>query len=249
MEKIGSLTEHNPELANEWHPTKNKLTPYDYAPGSGRKVWWICSRGHEWKASVGSRSRGTGCPKCNIQTSKLEIRIFTELSLIFEDVRWQPKIDDQEIDVYIPGLKIGVELDGYPWHEGNEERDLRKEDLLKKQGIDIIRVRDNRLEKIHSSDILYKDGQRHYPIIKQILKRILEIRGFSDSKLEVITQYISGNQLRNRKEFRRIVSLLPGPIHGKSLEALHPDVSIQWHPTKNHPLQPSMFTPGSDVKV
>ncbi|MBQ04335.1 hypothetical protein CL673_06465 [Candidatus Bathyarchaeota archaeon] len=32
--------------------------------GNGRKIWWRCSRGHEWEAAVASRIRGTGCPDC-----------------------------------------------------------------------------------------------------------------------------------------------------------------------------------------
>jgi len=55
-----------PNLVREWHPTKNgRLRPFDITPGSGKKVWWICKRGHEWEAVVYSRSRGSGCPYCN----------------------------------------------------------------------------------------------------------------------------------------------------------------------------------------
>jgi hypothetical protein len=55
-----------PELVKEWHPTKNApLKPQAITPGSGKKVWWICSEGHEWQAVVYSRSRGSGCPYCN----------------------------------------------------------------------------------------------------------------------------------------------------------------------------------------
>jgi hypothetical protein len=55
----------NPELSKEWHPTKNgKLTPMDVLPRSSEKAWWICSRGHEWKASIYFRNRGAGCPRC-----------------------------------------------------------------------------------------------------------------------------------------------------------------------------------------
>lgn len=56
-----------PELANEWHPTKNgRLTPYDIAPGNDRKYWWKCSEGHEWKARVSNRRYlGRGCPYCS----------------------------------------------------------------------------------------------------------------------------------------------------------------------------------------
>ena len=59
-----------PEIAKEWHPTKNgSLLPSQVIAGSHKKVWWICNRGHEWDASIGSRlgtknRKGTGCPIC-----------------------------------------------------------------------------------------------------------------------------------------------------------------------------------------
>jgi hypothetical protein len=59
----------NPGLAKEWHPTRNgDLNPRNVTPGSGKKVWWICIRGHEWQAAVYSRNRGSGCPVCNKPT-------------------------------------------------------------------------------------------------------------------------------------------------------------------------------------
>ena len=55
-----------PEIAKEWHPKKNKkLTPRDVTRGSGKKIWWICSKGHEWNAVVFSRTYGRGCPYCS----------------------------------------------------------------------------------------------------------------------------------------------------------------------------------------
>lgn len=54
-----------PKLAAEWHPTKNDRLPVDVRPGSNRKVWWLCSKGHDWQATVGGRARGSGCPKCS----------------------------------------------------------------------------------------------------------------------------------------------------------------------------------------
>lgn len=56
----------NPELAKEWHPTKNgDLTPYDVTYGSLKKVWWQCEKGHEWKARIGKRNLGDGCFRCS----------------------------------------------------------------------------------------------------------------------------------------------------------------------------------------
>jgi hypothetical protein len=54
-----------PDLAKEWHPTKNgMLKPSDVTPNSGQKVWWMCVKGHKWKATVDNRARGRGCLKC-----------------------------------------------------------------------------------------------------------------------------------------------------------------------------------------
>lgn len=55
-----------PELAKEWHPTKNgELKPSDVKQNTGKKVWWKCEFGHEWQAVIESRSKGVGCPFCS----------------------------------------------------------------------------------------------------------------------------------------------------------------------------------------
>lgn len=59
------LQKINPDLAIQWHPTKNgNLTPEDVKPNSGLKVYWKCEQGHEWKAIIQSRNKGTNCPYC-----------------------------------------------------------------------------------------------------------------------------------------------------------------------------------------
>lgn len=55
----------NPELAAEWDYDKNgKLSPCQIGAGSHNIVWWKCAEGHEWKASIVNRNKGTGCPFC-----------------------------------------------------------------------------------------------------------------------------------------------------------------------------------------
>jgi hypothetical protein len=57
-----------PEIAAEWHPTKNgPLKAADVTIGSGRRVWWKCATNasHVWKTSSHSRCvMNTGCPRC-----------------------------------------------------------------------------------------------------------------------------------------------------------------------------------------
>lgn len=60
-----SLVFTNPELVKEWNYEKNgNLKPTMFTYGSVDRVWWICSKGHEWQARIDSRVRGNGCPKC-----------------------------------------------------------------------------------------------------------------------------------------------------------------------------------------
>lgn len=55
----------NPVLAAQWDMEKNgQLKPTDVLSGSERCVRWKCDRGHSWRASILSRSRGAGCPVC-----------------------------------------------------------------------------------------------------------------------------------------------------------------------------------------
>ena len=62
---INDLASRYPELAAQWHPCKNgTCTPADVLPGSHKKVWWRCEKGHEWQALVKSRVSGCSCPVC-----------------------------------------------------------------------------------------------------------------------------------------------------------------------------------------
>ncbi|MBN1699584.1 MAG: zinc-ribbon domain-containing protein [Spirochaetales bacterium] len=63
--KTHSLAARNPELAKQWHPTKNgSLTPSDVAYHSARYVWWLCENGHAWRTQMNHRAKGCGCPYC-----------------------------------------------------------------------------------------------------------------------------------------------------------------------------------------
>lgn len=67
--KSNCLATKRPDLASEWHPTKNgELTPYDVTPGSNKDVWWKCSVNpkHEWHIDVNHRTNNNnGCPYCS----------------------------------------------------------------------------------------------------------------------------------------------------------------------------------------
>lgn len=66
-----------------WSP-RNKCPPSQVTAGSHKKVLWVCDKGHEWEAMVGSVVvDGCGCPYC---TGKLAISGQTDLATVRPDV-------------------------------------------------------------------------------------------------------------------------------------------------------------------
>ena len=240
----------HPEIAKEWHPEKNgNLTPYDVRPGSGKRIWWICKNGHEWQTKIHHRSKGSGCPKCSYQTSKIEISIFSELQAIFDIIRWRDNINGIECDIYIPDYKIAIEVDGSYWHKTKEKKDREKDLKLASSGIAVFRVREFGLKRISETDVVYAAKEKELSIIKRLLN-ILLLHSALNKKIRYrINDYLKRDLLVNRKEFKRICSFLPGPLPDKSLSHLYPKISKEWNFTKNAPLKPEMFSPGTDIKV
>ena len=58
------ITTTHPAVASQWHPSRNEFGPSTVTAGSNRKVWWYCDDGHEWPATVHSRTSGSRCPVC-----------------------------------------------------------------------------------------------------------------------------------------------------------------------------------------
>ena len=75
VKRVGALAETMPDLAKEWHPTKNgTLSPNDISAGRCKPVWWLCPQcGHEWQASPSNRKKGVGCPCCSGRVPKIGV--------------------------------------------------------------------------------------------------------------------------------------------------------------------------------
>lgn len=67
--KISNMGLLFPQLVSEWDDGKNHpLTPFTVTKSNPSKIWWICHKGHQWQASIISRTKGSGCKICAIKT-------------------------------------------------------------------------------------------------------------------------------------------------------------------------------------
>jgi Zn finger protein HypA/HybF involved in hydrogenase expression len=86
-----SLAIARPDLAAQWHPTKNDLSPPRVAEHAAYRAWWLCSTcGHEWPAKVFNRAAGSGCPCC---ANRVTVTGINDLATVRPDLvpDWDPE--------------------------------------------------------------------------------------------------------------------------------------------------------------
>ena len=228
----------NPAIAKEWNYEKNDdLKPEEFTANSNKDVWWKCSKGHEWHASIANRNKGNGCPVCNSErkTSFPEYALAYYLKRSGLDVVHSYRAKGYELDIYIPSLKIAIEYDGYYWHKNRMRKDIEKNYKCKKDGIKLYRLREG-LPPLNDSSIDYivQENQKN---LSKVLEAILsEIIGDCISvDMETDTVAIENLRVLTEKE--------------NSLFFSNPETTGEWHYEKNGVLKPEHFAPNSHRKV
>ena len=86
-----SLATLYPDIAAQWHPTKNgDIRPDQIAARSNKRYWWWCAKSpdHDWQAAVDKRTSGRGCPYCR----GLKVSTTNSLAALFPEIaaQWHP---------------------------------------------------------------------------------------------------------------------------------------------------------------
>jgi hypothetical protein len=244
-----SLADLFPELAVQWHPSKNgNLHPSQLKCGSNTKVWWKCRRGHEWQASPNNRTKGRNCPFCTTKTSRLQLRLYTELMSFFPDSRLRHKIDGIECDVFIPSLSVAVEVDGLYWHKQQLDKDKLKNERLHHKGIAVIRVHESGLPKIGPFDVVQSRNDTDLKICQEVVRAFFKAGFAPEKQFAHLQSYAEASKLRNETLFLALNNTLPNPLPGTSLAELNPNLASEWHPTRNGVLTPADVTLSSKWK-
>lgn len=133
--KGSSFADKYPDLAKEWHPTKNgDLKPSMFMPHSDFGAWWICSDcSSEYYATIGHRSYGTSCPECgrkrgakkrcvpvemiDIKTGEI-IKTFDSINEASEEM----KINRSNISMVCKGNSSRTQAGGYRWRYAKKKK-------------------------------------------------------------------------------------------------------------------------------
>jgi glutaredoxin len=97
-----SLARRFPDIAREWNFDRNSdLGPDQIVAGSGRAVWWRCSKGHEWESSPGYRTRTqTGCPFCSNRRVAKSNSLASEFPALLTE--WNHEKNDKDPSTIAP---------------------------------------------------------------------------------------------------------------------------------------------------
>lgn len=240
----------NPQLAKEWHPTKNgKLLPAQFTVGSTReKIWWICSHGHEYQARIAQRSKGSGCPICDKErkTSFPEQAIFYYLGLHAKAENRYLFDGKIEIDVFLPEYNIGIEYDGYYYHKGTEARikEDKKDMLLRKKGVRIIRVKEveNLQDYADTENVIFCKYNSGYTFLKGVIERLI-------SRIGIIVDREFIESIDINATTTTILSAFIQYEKDNSLAVKSPAVAAEWHPKRNGYVTPEMISHASGRKA
>ena len=147
------------EKLNEINPNIINIEPYITRETKIKHKCLECD--YVWETSPNSRYHNSGCPNCNniITTSKMENELYEILKEIYDgEIDRHSRYllgNGQEIDIYIPEFKLGIEMDGLYWHN-SEKKDkkyhLNKTLLANEKGIHLIHIFED--EWINKKDIV-----------------------------------------------------------------------------------------------
>ncbi|MDF2478502.1 MAG: hypothetical protein K0S24_3985 [Sphingobacterium sp.] len=114
-----SLAIVNPVLASQWNEEKNnERTTWNTSAFCNDKVWWRCVEGHEWEATVSSRSNGKSCPYCSGRKPiKGKTDLATQMSHLLPQWNWEKNgdITPSTVAVYSNSKAWWICKQGHEW--------------------------------------------------------------------------------------------------------------------------------------
>ena len=235
-----SLKNRFPEIAKQWHPTKNDpLTPDAVSFGSNQRVWWQCQRNkkHEWQTRIDHRtskpSIGIKCPFC-VDPEK-------SLATLSPDIakQWHKTKNGNKTasDVTNQSNKQAwwqcPDIDEHEW-------EAKISDVTRKDEVSCP----------HCKKLVFR-----FPLIakewhptKNATPTAGDISYGSNEKVwwqcSDNPEHIWDATIVNRtlhKTGCRICNSNDVVTDQNSLASLSPDIAKQWHPTKNKPLKPDQI--------
>ena len=238
-------------VLREWDCARNApLTPEGVSHGSHRSVWWVCEKGHRWRAMVKARAAGSGCPVCaNRRVQPGE----NDLAALYPEVaaQWHPEKNGA---LTPDGVTAGSQRrvwwrceKGHEWQARVSARTYGGTGCPVCAGKQVAGG-ENDLATLCPGIAGEWHPNRNGPLTPQ------GVTPYSNRKVWWLCP--------RGHEYQAIIATRTSHQSGcpycagrkalagyNDLATLFPAVAAQWHPTLNGSLTPDMVTPGSHKRV
>ena len=273
---FNDLATINPELAAQWHPTKNKdLKPTQIAAKSNKKVWWLyhyddpTTGKHfdfEWKAEISSRNSGIGCPYLS---GKAVWSGFNDLATTNPELaaQWHPTKNGnlKPTQVTANSQKKVWWLLLYDDPDTGKHFDFEWQAIIKNRnkGNDCVYLTGKAvLEGFNDLTTINPELAAQWHPTKNGDLKPTQFIASSEKKVWWLLPYDDPNTGKHFDfEWQALISNRNSGndcpyLNGKAvwpgfndLATINPELAAQWHPTKNGDLKPTQITAGSQKKV
>lgn len=240
-----------PELAAQWDMRKNApRKPSDISAGTHSYVWWICEKGHSWRAQVRSRISGCGCPVC---AGKTVVSGENDLAARYPELaaEWDPEKNGDLLPTQVSAgtpRKVWWRCrNGHSWQASISSRAGLKADCPICSGNEVL-PGENDLASRYPGLVLEWDHEKNGGLTPEQVRPASNRKvwwrcALGHSYIAAIASRTSSSTgcpyCANRK-------VLPG---FNDLASLESELAKQWHPTLNGVLTPEMVTAGSHRRV
>lgn len=185
---------------------------YDYSNseynGCFEKITIKCRKHGEFKQLPSNHLQGCGCPKCGVSISKAHTIVFDFISNYHEAINNDRTVlNGLEIDVYVPDLKFGVEINGVYYHSENYKSNnyhYLKSLTAQNNGIKLLQFWDYEIynkwnivssiikHNLHGSSIVHTRKCRLLSVRSRELKKFFDdnhLQGYRDASVNYTLKY------------------------------------------------------------
>ena len=232
------LQSNYPNLVlKSWDYEKNDVKPDEISCHSSKKIWWKCSEGHSWLATVHNVVEGSSCPICNKENvnSFCEQATYYYIKKLYSDAINGDKHLGMELDIYIPSRNVAIEYDGDVWHCSKKKikTDEKKNDLCLLNNIKMIRIREPKLSTISNCIVIKRTDSTTNKSLDDAILSLIKLLGGDF------------NDVDTKRDSSLILQQIATKKFNNSLASNYPNIASEWHPTKNGQLTPDKVNKGS----
>lgn len=242
-----TLLEERPDLAEQWHKSKNGgLSPAAVSVRSGKKVWWQCdvAEDHEWMATPDKRVSGRGCPAC---AGKLVVKsnclstVNQELSL-----DWHPTLNGS-----LKPHDVTSNSNKKVWWKCSEGDDHEWQASVgdRSQGKGCPFCAGRKVSKTNCFATTRPEKLILWHPEKNGDLKPTEITGFSGKRVWWKCEAGHEWQISPRNLGGCAKCLNQKVSDTNNLSYRFPEIALEWHPSKNGELRPELCIAGSNKKV